>query len=310
MKSERLNSPILVENKSLKVVGGLIKTAQLQDEYYDSIENPSDFIKKVAASGLKADLFTFLQDVENRVPKHPFQLEWDSMAVLPLTTYETWLNTQINFKPRNKIRKAQKSGVETRVVEFNDELVRAIMEIYNETPIRQGKRNWHYGKDFETLKREHQTFLDKSEFIGAFFKGELIGFAKIVHLKNHSMFMNIVARISHRDKAPTNAIIAKSVEICAARNAKHLTFGVWGRRGLNELKVANGFELCQVPRYYVPLTLKGRLLLGLRLHRSLKSYMPEWCIVAAAELRSKWNERKHRNRIPKPGSGALGAKAP
>jgi hypothetical protein len=309
MKTERLDSQILIENKNLKIVGGLIRTAQLQDEYYDSIENPPAFIQKVDASGLKADLFTFLQDVENRMPKYPYQLEWDSMAVLPLTTYETWLNTQINFKPRNKIRKAQKSGVETRVVEFNDELVRAIMQVYNETPIRQGKRNWHYGKDCETLKKEHQTFLDTSEFIGAFYKSELIGFAKIVHLKNHSMFMNIVARISHRDKAPTNAIIAKSVEICAARNAKYLTFGVWGRRGLNELKVANGFERYEVPRYFVPLTLKGKLVLKLKLHRSLRSYMPEWCIIAAAELRSKWNEKRHGNRIPKPGSSALDVKA-
>jgi hypothetical protein len=216
------------------------------------------------------------------------------MAVLPLTTYAHWFDKQLTFKPRNRLRKAWKNGVETRVVDFTDDFVRAVMAIYNETPLRQGKRNWHYGKDFDTVKREHATFLERSEFIGAYAGDELIGFAKLTHSAHHCIVMNMVAKVSQRDKAPTNALLAKAVEQVTARQIPLLNFGVWGRRGLNEFKLANAFECTKVPRYYVPLTLKGAWALKLNLHRSLKERLPEHWIVKLADTRARWNEWRHR----------------
>lgn len=291
---------IALENMDVKVDGFFLKTAQLNDEYYVSILDPVVFIAKLKAAGIKADLFTFVQELHDLTPKYDYYRELDDMAVLPLTTFDNWINKQITFKPRNKIRKALKHGVETRVVDFSDELLLGIMEIYNETPIRQGKRNWHYGKDFETLKREHTTFLDRSEFIGAYFEGELIGFVKVTHTKHYSIIMNIVAKIAQRDKAPTNALIAKTIELVTAKNIPLLNYGVWGRRGLNDFKTASAFECFQVPRYYLPLTLKGRLALKLKLHRGLKEYLPESWIIKAASLRTKWNEWKYGKMAVKP----------
>ena len=164
------------------------------------------------------------------------------------------------------------------------------MEIYNETPIRQGKRNWHFGKDFETLKREHATFLDRSDFIGAYVGDEMIGFAKVTHAENYSIIMNIVAKVSHRHMAPANGLIAKTIELVAARKIGLLNYGVWGRRGLSDFKVSSAFECFSVPRYYVPLTLRGRLALKLGLHLQLKERLPESWIVKAADLRARWNE--------------------
>ena len=293
---------------AVKVGGRLLRTAQLADEYYVAARDPAALIAQLKKHRA-ADIFTFVQELHDRKEHFEHHLSWDEMAVLPLTTYANWFDKQIKFKPRNRLRKAWKSGVETRMLEFTDELVRSIMVIYNETPLRQGKRNWHYGKDFETVKREHATFLERSEFIGAYYQDELIGFAKVTHDKQCSIIMNIVAKVSQRDRSPMNALIAKSVECVAARNIPLLNYGVWGRRGLNEFKVANAFECMAVPRYYVPLTWRGEWALKMGLHRGLKERMPEAWIVKIADTRAKWNEWLYAKGSGLRLSGAVEAKA-
>jgi len=190
----------LIGEKHLIAGGGLLRTIRLQDEYYVSTGAPEALISAIRSSSVPADVFTFVQELDEPQPKYDYLMEWDSRAVVPITTYDHWFKNQITFKPRNKLKKSQKSGVEVRVMQFNDELIRAIGKVYDESPIRQGKRNLHYGKDFETLKSEHQTFLDRSDFIGAFYQGEMIGFAKVTHSPKASILMNIVAMISHRTK--------------------------------------------------------------------------------------------------------------
>lgn len=284
---------IAVENIDVRVGGRFLKIARLLDEYYVTVKDPATFSPKLRDTGRRIDLFTFVQELHERIPKYDYHYEFDSVAVLRLSTFDNWINKQITFKPRNKLRKALKSGVQTCVVDFSDELLHGIMDIYNETPIRQGKRNRHFGKDFETLKREHATFLDCSQFIGAYFEDELIGFAKVTHSKSHSIIMNIVAKVRHRDKAPTNALLAKTIELVTDRNIPLLKYGVWGGRGLNDFKTANAFECFSVPRYYIPLTLRGRLALRLNLHHGLKERLPSSWIGKATDLRAKWNELKY-----------------
>jgi len=191
------------------------------------------------------------------------------------------------------IRKSQKKGLDVRVIEFTDEFVKGIEEIYNESPMRQGKPFIHYKKDFQTLKRDHITYLERSEFIGAFYQGELIGFVKLVHGNGVSNLMQIISKIGHRDKAPTNALIARAVEICAQRGVPYLHYGVWSRRGLGDFKIHHGFERFDVPRYFVPLNVKGKLILALRLHRKISEHLPGNCADFLAGLRTKWNLLKH-----------------
>ena len=40
---------------------------------------------------------------------------------------------------------------------------RGISNVYNETPIRQGRKFWHYGKSFDQVKAANATYLDRSE---------------------------------------------------------------------------------------------------------------------------------------------------
>ena len=109
------------------------------------------------------------------------------------------------------------SRSDCHAVNFDDQLVRGISDIYNETPIRQGRKFWHYGKSFEQVKAENATYPDRSEFIGAFFNGELIGFIKFVMVNNVARIMQIVSLEAHTDKRPTNALLAKAVEIAARK---------------------------------------------------------------------------------------------
>ena len=101
------------------------------------------------------------------------------MAVLPVSTFDHWWSKQIGFKARNKAKQAEKKGIVVREVPFDDALVRGIWEIYNEVPVRQGRRFPHYGKSLEAVRAMSATFLDSSIFIGAFDGDKLIGFIKL-----------------------------------------------------------------------------------------------------------------------------------
>ena len=287
----------------VSVTGRFSRIARLRDEYYDFLEHPSEFLAILNSHrGFSANLFTFIQRVSDRTPRFQYRLEWDSAAVLQLSTYENWWKKQINDKTRNMVRRAQKSGIEIRDAEFSDDLVRGIVRIYNETPVRQGRLFWHFGKSFATVKKENASFLDCSEFIGAYYKGELVGFIKLVHGEGVANLMQIISMISQRDKAPTNALIAKAVERCAARNVPFLHYGTWSRRSMGDFKRHHAFERMEIPRYYVPLTVLGGMFLRCGLHRSLIDRMPEPWLDRLAVWRAKWNSFRYRDTRP---SGAV-----
>lgn len=279
------------------MTGRLSRIARLRDEYHDFVQSPAQFIASLSSTRPpRGNLFTFIQRVPDRAPRFDYHLEWDSIAVLQLSTYEHWWKKQLNDKTRNMIRKAHKTGIEIRQVEFSNELVSGIVRIHNETPIRQGRRFRHYGKSFATTKAEHSTFLDRSEFIGAYYDGALVGFIKLVHGQGVSNLMQIISMMSFRSKAPTNALIAKAVERCVARNVPLLHYGTWSRRSMGDFKKHHAFERMEVPRYYVPLTSLGSVLLRYGLHRSLIDHVPEPWLDRLSRLRTKWNSFRYSNR--------------
>ncbi|HEY5742752.1 MAG TPA: hypothetical protein VIS99_09435 [Terrimicrobiaceae bacterium] len=282
------------------VTGRISRIVRLRDEYHDFVQNPDEFLAALGSQRhLHGNLFTFIQRVPDRTPRFPYHLEWDAAAVLQLSTYDNWWKKQINDKTRNMVRKAHKAGIEIRDVEFSDELVEGIARIYNETPIRQGRRFKHFGKSLATIKQEHATFLDRSDFIGAYHKGELVGFIKLVHGEGVSNLMQIISMISRRDKAPTNALIAKAVERCASRGVPFLHYGTWSRRSMGDFKKHHAFERLAIPRYYVPLNFFGSMLLRAGLHRNLIEKVPVSWLDQLASWRSKWNS--FRRRDPKTG---------
>src|SRR5262245_59138388 len=218
------SNDLTVGGKGISVTGSWLKTAQLTDEWHHDIEEPATFVHELSNSGLKADLFSFWQRPPNTEPQFSYYHEWDPIAVLPVTTYEHWLKKQINSKTRNMLTKAEKKGVVVWPATFNDDFVRGMVTIFNESAVRQGRPFWHYGKNFETVKREFSRYLFREELFGAYFEGELIGFIFLVDAGHIAMLGQIISMIRHRDKAPNNLLIAKAVEVCAAKQVPFLAY--------------------------------------------------------------------------------------
>lgn len=281
--------------------GRLIRIAHLDTDKYESIKEPEKIIALLRKGKFRIDLFTFMQTMPDIEQKYSYYMEMDNLAILPVSTFDNWWNHQIRSYPRNRARQAEKKGVKLREVPFDDVLVKGIWEVYNETVVRQGRRNSHYGKDIATVRREAATFLDRSLFIGAFFEEKLIGFVKLVidETQTQACLMNIVAMIRHRDKAPTNALIAHSVRACADRSIPYLMYQSFVYRNkdadtITHFKEINGFQRVDLPRYFVPLTLMGRIALKCGLHHRLIDLLPKSLTSKLRQLRKAWYDRKVR----------------
>jgi hypothetical protein len=226
---------------------------------------------------------------------HPYSYEWDNFAVLPISTFDQWWSQQIGFKARNKAKQAEKKGIVIREVPFDDSLVRGIWEIYNEVPVRQGRRFHHYGKSVEAVRSISASFLDSSVFIGAFDGNKLVGFIKLTMngARTQAGVMHILSLLSYRDKAPTNALVVQAVRSCADRGIIRLVYANFAygnktRSSLSDFKERNGFQRIDVPRYYVPLTRWGTVAFRLGLHRRMAAHVPESVASKLRELRTRW----------------------
>src|SRR5256885_1588583 len=133
------------DGKEISVAGKLFRTARLRHEWCDFLPDASRVRDHMPQQGIRADLFTFVKDICDSSNGYPYHKESVSIAVLPVTTYKKWWD-EIGFKPRNKIRKGQKSGVDVRIVTLDENFARGVEAIYNESPIRQGRKFFHYGQ--------------------------------------------------------------------------------------------------------------------------------------------------------------------
>lgn len=285
MECIKINGQIYCLNR------GLVTTASLEDEWYEDVNDPDSVINALAESEIKPDIFTFWQRVPDTERKYDYHVEWESLAALPVKSFDHWWSDQIKPATRNMVRKSQKAGVEVREAAFDDELVRGMVDIFNEAPVRQGFRFWHYGKDFETIKREFSRFLFREDIIGAYYKGELIGFAMVANAGRYGMIGMFIAKMKHRDKAVNNALMAKAVEVCENRQLPYLMYTTWRQTSLVDFKRHSGFREIKVPRYFVPLTQKGKVVLRLGFHRGLKEGLPNTIKKPLKRLRKHWYDK-------------------
>ena len=290
---------VKVCDREIGIEGRLLRIAHPHGDRYRFLDDPAAVVDGLRQCETRVDIFSFAQRLPETKPKYPYPMEWDNFAVLPVSTFEHWWTHQIGFKARNKAKQAEKRGVSLREVPFDDALVKGIWEIYNECPVRQGRRFPHYGKDIETVYREEATHLNCSIFIGAFLGDKLIGFAKLVHdeTRTQAGLMNIVSMVRHRDKAPTNALVAQAVRSCAERGISYLVYsnfayGKKQRDSLSDFKERNGFKRIDLPRYYVPLTRVGWAAFRLGLHHRLVDHLPVPVVAKLREFRNAWYNRK------------------
>ena len=287
------------------VKGGFVTIAQVFDDYWLELRQRPDPVSVLAECrtlARKPDLFTFAQRVPDVEVRHDFYMERDNIAVLPLSSYDHWLAKQVTSATRRNIKAATNRGVVVRVAEFDEAYVRGIMSIYNETPFRQGRRFWHYGKDFETVQRENGTYRERSSYLAAYLGEEMIGYLKVVWDERTAAIMQVLSKVAHYDKRPNNALIAEAVKLSCARGVAHLQYEhfVYANKtnsSLTEFKRSNGFLRMDVPRYYVPLTAKGALALKLGLHRDPIDRLPSWIRTRWPELRAKWYRFRYSTAI-------------
>jgi hypothetical protein len=125
----------------------------------------------------------------------------------------------------------------------------------------------------------------------------LIGFIKLVTMGEIAGILQLLCKNAHHDKRPANALIAKAIELCSQNGISYLTYGqyIYDNKTdspLTTFKRRNGFVEMRFPRYYVPLTAKGRFALQTRLHLGIKRFLPKSIRNMALNMRSAWYERK------------------
>jgi hypothetical protein len=256
---------------------GFAKTARYAGtiEYERDFVPTERFIEKLWERGI--DVFTFLErkwccPIPN--PQKAWIKSEDNIALLKITTYSDWLEF-VGKKTRNMVRKAEKSGVRTEVVNPDEKLAEGIWKIYNETPIRQERAFPHYGQSLQTVRGLVFSGV-KDTFVAASIQGELAGFIQLVHGDKIAIISQILSLQKHSDKAVNNALIAKAVEVCASKQCEWLMYGRIGNHpSLDSFKQNNGFVKFSLTRYYVPITGKGRLATRLGLHREVKDTLPQ-----------------------------------
>jgi hypothetical protein len=293
-----------IDGSTIIATGRFVRMAAIKDESFVESGVPRDpvrLVTEVSRSGLGADMLTFPQAIDDRIAHYPYFFEWDNVAAADTTDFNVWWE-KLPQSTRKNTRRAARRGVTTSVVTLNEHLALGIKRIYDEAPFRQGRRFWHYGKDAATVLRENSSYLERSEFVATYFDEELIGFMKMVYVGPIARIMQILSCSAHYDKRPMNALLAKGVEICGQRGITHLVYSKfqYGNRSnpqLEEFKTRNGFERLDFPRYYVPLTLRGRAALACRLHRGALEILPSGMISAAVRLRDSIN----RSRLLKSG---------
>lgn len=295
---------IVINGQTIVVKGSRIRIASLHDEEWieDELFDPETCISKLKrASGTPGpDILTFTQKVPNALPRYSYPMQLRSDAVADVSDFKAWWES-LPQETRKNVRRSQKRGVTIQVRQFDADVIRGIADIQNESPVRQGRPYPHYGKSFEQVKRDHGAFVDRSDFICAYFGEEFIGCLKLVYRGNIASILQCNSKIAHYDKRPSNALIARAAELCAAKGITHLTYGrfSYGNRGQAALRIfkeRHGFAEMLVPSYYVPLTAWGAFCVRTRLYRNPIDFIPQRWLRVALDLRTRWYNSKTTSR--------------
>ncbi len=283
----------------LVTTGRLLKVTQIPEGYEDFVDvpDPEAVVAELKKQRPRADVFSFWQRLPDTQPRYPYPMEWDNVAAIKVTSFKEWMEKSIHPTVRSKVRKAQKQGVSVELMDFDDKLIQGMADIFNETPVRQGRPYSHYGKTIEQIRAEWSVDMDFSVFIGATFEGELIGFVKLSFSERYAEMSGTICKLSHRDKPAMTSLIARCVHFCEERGIPYLCYGkfTYGKKGedsLSDFKRHNGFRQIDVPRYYVPLTLWGRIGLKLGLHHGLSHHLPPHLLQKLLDLRAKYYRRR------------------
>lgn len=278
-----------VAGQVLNLTGRLLRVATPDDEWCRDVEDPARVIDALQRlHGMRVDLFSFWQRLPDSEPRHRYPREAETIAALKVETYDHWWRNQVHPKARNLVRKAYRSGIEVRRAKFDDAFVQGMTAIFNESPVRQGRPFWHYGKSAETIRHEFSRYLHRERLYGAYLEKEMVGFIMLADAGRYALLTQIISKLAHRDKSPNNALLAKAVEAAAEIGRPWLVYANWTPGPLADFKRKSGFGPVDLPRYFVPLTARGALALRLGVHRDWKNALPQGLREALKDLKRRW----------------------
>jgi hypothetical protein len=239
------------------------------DEHLYDIVPTKPLLDALRSDGV--DLFSFIErsflNSSLKRRSNLFSVQ-EGTGLLHITSYDNWLKS-ISSRARF-VRKGFRLGLKVEVVDIDDQFLKSALKIYNETPVRQGRRYTGYGVSMEDLKAKFAA-MPNSEVLGAYFEENLIGLVWVGYGDRVAALRSFLSLISSRDKYPNNCLIAGTVKRCFEKGYEFLTYGNMGYNpSLDFFKQSNGFRIFYVPRYYVPLTSKGVVAMKLRLHQPLE----------------------------------------
>lgn len=286
---------LTVNGATVVITGRLLRTGSIKGEGWldpSQLGAPESILDGLRRSKAKLDLFRFSQHLPDTQPKYEFPRIWDDVAAIPLTDYDDWWEKRASQVTRKNVRRAGRRGVEVRPLDFDDRLIEGIVRINNDTPVRTGRKFWHFGKDFAAVKKDYSSYLDRSEFLGAFAAGEMIGFMRLISMGSVASIMQLLSMNSHFDKRPSNALVAKAVELCIAKGFRYLVYGQYlfdgdANNPLTEFKRRCGFERILIPTYYVPMSFRGGIAVKLGVHAGLRRLVPQEALKTVRLIRAK-----------------------
>jgi hypothetical protein len=292
----------MVDGEMLFASGKWLKIAKIRGEEMreKEIEDPEHYLGALTNNKgkiLRADIFSFTQKPPSAEPKYSYPMEWESVAAIPLVSFKQWWEG-LPQETRKNVRRSQKRGVTILIRQLDSDLIESIRAVNDDAPVRQGARNAYYGLTSEDTRKRYGEFNDRCDFICAYSGEEMIGFLHLVYREDVAAILNLTVKPSQLDKRPANALMAKAVEICEGQKLSYVSYGLYnyGNKrdsSLREFKIRNGFKEILVPRYFVPLTLWGRLCVKAKLHRGLIGNLPPSVISAGVRARALWSKRFH-----------------
>ena len=104
---------------------------------------------------------------------------------------------------------------------------------------------------------------------------------------------------THRYKRPMNALLKHTIELCEKQCLSMLVYGKFNyginqNSSLSEFKRRNGFIERRIPRYYIPLTLKGKFAVSTGLHLGILNMIPLPVTTFLHKIRSRLLRVTHR----------------
>jgi hypothetical protein len=266
------------------------------------IANPTALVSRILESNIAADYFTFTQGFEDTRIRNPYRHEVDNIAAIPILSFADWWERGVSSDFRKDVRRADKRGVEVQTVSLTERFALEIKSIYDESPVRQGRLFWHFGKSVGDVLAMNSSFLDRSVFFGAYLGGELIGFIKVVRCGRVARMMQILTKEAHYEARPGNGLIAAAVRWSHENGFRYLTYGKYTYEGNRNSSVTlfkrrNGFHEILFPRYYVPLNHRGEWMLRFRIHRGYRRFLPHFIIESAKAVRLRLTAGRVATRV-------------